>query len=410
MHLMTERSVHRQPRRGLFARLFALGLAAALSACAGNVRGPATPPPPKPVDTGAVPEAMRNRVAVLVPTTGTNGGVGRSIANAASMALLDSGGRNIRLTVYNTASGAAGAAQRAIAEGNHLILGPLLSEDVRAVAPIARAAGVPVISFSNDTSVAGNGVYIMGFVPAQSIERVVGFAHSRGIDRFAGLIPAGVYGQRASVTFLHAVEASGGRVVAMQNYTRNASSITAAVKKLTGAAGRSQIRPDGSVAAPHGSTAGFDALLIADNGPIALVVAPMLDKTAGHTQLLGTELWNTEPGLSKAPALSGAWFASVPDSTFHQLVTRYRARFNATPFRLASLGYDAVLLAVKVGGRWAPGTPFPRAALLDSDGFSGIDGAFRFNGSGVAERMLEVQQIDPSGFDTVSPAPRGFGG
>ena len=133
-------------------------------------------------------------------------------------------------------------------------------------------------------------------------------------------------------------------------------------------------------------------------------------KNPPHTQLLGTELWNTEPGLSNAPALSGAWFASVSDGTFHQLVTRYRARFNATPFRLASLGYDAVLLAVKVGGHWSPGTPFPRAALLDGDGFSGIDGAFRFNGSGIAERMLEVQQIRSGGFDTISAAPRSFGG
>jgi outer membrane PBP1 activator LpoA protein len=395
----------------MFARLFAFGLAATLAACAGNVHGPAGPPPPKEsADNGRVPEEARNRVAVLVPTTGANGGLGRSIANAASMALLDSGGRTIRMTVYNTAGGAAGAAQRALAEGNRLILGPLLAEDVRDVAPIARSAGVPVIAFSNDISVAGNGVYVLGFIPGQSIERVVSYARSRGIERFAGLMPAGVYGQRASVAFLHAVNDSGGRVVAMQNYTRDAASIAAAVKKLTGVTGKAQIRPDGSVAAPRGSAAGFDALLIADSGRIALVTAPLLEKSAGHTQLLGTELWNTEPGLAKAPAMSGAWFASVPDGTYRQLVQRYRSRFNAAPFRLASLGYDAVLLAVKVGGHWAPGTPFPRAALLDSGGFSGIDGAFRFNGSGIAERMLEVQQIGPAGFDTVSPAPHSFGG
>jgi outer membrane PBP1 activator LpoA protein len=408
---MTEALAHRQPRRGVFARLFALALAVTLSACAAGPHGPTPPPPPKQAgDNGRVPEEMRNRVAVLVPTTGANGGLGRSIANAASMALLDSGGKTIRLTVYNTANGAASAAQRAVAEGNHLFLGPLLSEDVRAVAPIAHAAGIPVITFSNDTSVAGNGVYVLGFVPAQSIERVVSYARSRGIERFAGLFPTGVYGQRTSVAYLHSVNDSGGRVVAMQNYTRDAGSIAAAIKKLTGATGRAQIRPDGSVAPPRGSTAGFDALLIADSGRIALVAAPLLSKSAGKTQLLGTELWKTEPGLSKAPALAGAWFAGVADGTFHQLETRYRARFGATPFRLASLGYDSVLLAVKVGGRWAPGSPFPRAALLDSDGFSGIDGAFRFDSNGVAERMLEVQQIGGDGFETVSPAPRGFGG
>jgi hypothetical protein len=195
----------------------------------------------------------------------------------------------------------------------------------------------------------------------------------------------------------------------MQNYTRDGASITAAVKKLIGATGKAQIRPDGSVAAPRGSAAGFDALLIADSGRIALITAPMLSKASGHVQLLGTELWNTEPGLAKAPAMSGAWFASVPDGTFRQLASRYRARFNASPYRLSSLGYDAALLAVKVGKSWAPRTPFPRAALADGGGFSGIDGAFRFNGSGVAERMLEINQITANGFDAVSPAPRSFG-
>ena len=46
-------------------------------------------------------------------------------------------------------------------------------EDVRAAAPIARQARVPIIAYSNDESVAGNGVYIMGFTPDQSIGRVV---------------------------------------------------------------------------------------------------------------------------------------------------------------------------------------------------------------------------------------------
>ena len=39
---------------------------------------------------------------------------------------------------------------------------------------------MPVISFSNDSSVAGNGVFILGTVPAQSIARVVEYARGKG--------------------------------------------------------------------------------------------------------------------------------------------------------------------------------------------------------------------------------------
>ena len=57
-----------------------------------------------------------------------------------------------------------------------LILGPLFAHSVRAVADEARPNGVNVISFSNDVSVAGGGVYVMGLAPRSQIQRVVGYA------------------------------------------------------------------------------------------------------------------------------------------------------------------------------------------------------------------------------------------
>jgi hypothetical protein len=112
--------------------------------------------------------------------------------------------------------------------------------------------------------------------------------------------------------------------------------------------------------------------------------------------------------LANSPALRGAWYAAVPDTMYHQLSARYRARFGRSPYRLASLGYDAVLLAVRIARDWKPGTDFPEAQLHDDGGFAGIDGAFRFGRDGIAERALEVQEIRNGSTVTVSPAPRGF--
>ena len=116
-----------------------------LAACAVVPKGPPkTVDAPPVVDTGPSTQlptdAARHRVALLVPMTGTNAGVGEAIANAANMAVLDTGGKTIRITTYDTATGATAAAQKAIAEGNKLILGPLLAEDVRAVSIVGRAA------------------------------------------------------------------------------------------------------------------------------------------------------------------------------------------------------------------------------------------------------------------------------
>ena len=367
----------------------------ALSACQVVPRQPPRQPPPpvaqpQPVDPTLPTDAARNRVALLVPLTGPNAGVGESIANAANMAVLDTGGRTIRVTTYDTAGGAGGAAQRAIREGNRLILGPLLAEDVRAVTPVARAARVPVIAFSNDTGVAGNDTYVIGFTPAGAIDRAVRHARGRGATRFAALVPPGLYGQRATAAFRQSVTAAGGTIVSTQVFDRTAPAMNAAVGRIAAA---------GPV----------DAVMIGAPARVATQIIPVVRTRLGaSTRIVGTELWNTEGGLGASPTLRGATFASVSDTVYRQLATKYRTRFGKPPYRLASLGYDAVLLVTKVGSNWRTGAPFPTDRLLDAGGFSGVDGAFRFGRDGVAERALEVQQGAATGFIVVDPAPRAF--
>jgi branched-chain amino acid transport system substrate-binding protein len=355
---------------------------------------PTTRPVERPtigVETGIPRDAERNRVALLVPLSGSNAGVGTSIANATMLALLDTQNQRVRITNYDTATGAAAAAQRAIAEGAQLILGPLLADDVRAVAPIARAANIPVLSFSNDLGVAGNGTYLMGYVPTQSVGRVVDFAKQRGVSNFAGLVPNGLYGERASTAFLRAVEGAGGQVVSLQTYARGPGGLSGAVTRLA-------------------AKAPYDAVLIADGGANAASAAALVKRGGGaSTRILGTELWNSDAGIAAKPALNGAWYASVSDTLYRQFAAKYRARFGAGPYRLSSLGYDSVLLTVRIARDWKPGTPFPVARLRDDDGFAGIDGAFRFGRDSVAERALEVKEIRGGTTTVVSPAPAGFG-
>ncbi|CAA9531729.1 MAG: ABC transporter, substrate-binding protein (cluster 4, leucine/isoleucine/valine/benzoate) [uncultured Sphingomonadaceae bacterium] len=124
--------------------------------------------------------------------------------------------------------------------------------------------------------------------------------------------------------------------------------------------------------------------------------------------VIGTELWSTDRTIGQKAALRGALFAGVPDARFDQLVTRYRARYGKTPYRLASLGYDGVLLAVRIGRDWEAGTPFPARLLVSPDGFSGVDGAFRFNADGTAERRLAVHRVAATGPVVVAAAEAGF--
>jgi ABC-type branched-subunit amino acid transport system substrate-binding protein len=230
----------------------------------------------------------------------------------------------------------------------------------------------------------------MGFSPHQAIDRVVVYAKSKGLNRFAGLVSTGVYGQRASTSLIRSVESNGGQMVTVATYDRSAPSMLAAVRKLS-------------------QSSGYDAVLIGDSGRGAVQLVPLIRKNGGATaRILGTELWNTENSLAQSPAMSGALFASVPDNYYNQLSAKYRARFGKGTYRLSSMGYDSVLLVTKIAANWKVGAAFPVAQLNDPDGFTGIDGAFRFSGGGVAERALEVQQIGAGTFTVVSAAPKGF--
>nr|WP_310737225.1 penicillin-binding protein activator [Parasphingorhabdus cellanae] len=356
----------------------------------GGERAPTPTPTPPPVTSGLPTDQTHHRIALLVPLSGKNAGVGQSLANATTMALLDTKAGNIRMTNYDTAKGATVAARKAIADGNKLVIGPLLSDNVVAVANIARPAGVPILSFSNDAGVAGNNVFLLGHIPSQSIDRVVSYAKSKGMSRFAALVPNGVYGQRASSALLRSVKDVGGTVVSIQNFSRDSRSVEAATKKLS-------------------ENGDFDAVLLADNGTMAIKAAPFIRKNAsGSAKILGTDLWNTSSNLAGSPAMRGAWFASVSDGLYRQYAGKYRSRYGRAPFRLSSLGYDSVLLTVKVAQNWEVGTPFPIEQLTDSGGFIGLDGVFRFRRNGVSERALEVQEIKSGSFTVVDAAPKGF--
>jgi ABC-type branched-subunit amino acid transport system substrate-binding protein len=378
-------------------RLAALALLTmALAGCGGRQRPVELPPPeveqePERVDQPSrLPaDETRNRVAVLVPLTGANSQLGRSILNAANLALLDTGGARIRINAYDTSAGAAAAANEALADGNGLILGPLLAEDVREVAPVARRADVPVIAFSNDVSVAGEGIFVMGLNPGQSIDRAVVFARSRGAMRFGALVPTSVYGERSSEALTQAVEGAGGQLVGVESYGRAVADLRAAATRLA-ARGR------------------IDAVVIADAAASAVQAIPIVRQASPQPRILGTELWATETNIGASVGLRGAWFAAPTDANYGSFRTRYRARYNGNPYRLSSLGYDAVLLTVRIAANWPVGRRFPARALTDPTGFSGVDGAFRFGRNGIAERALEVREVNAAGTTIVSPAPRGF--
>jgi ABC-type branched-subunit amino acid transport system substrate-binding protein len=352
---------------------------------------PVTTPTPQPTPTALPTDDARHRVALLVPMSGETASVGQAIANATTMALLDTNASNLRITTYDTGGGAGEAARQAIVDGNKLILGPLLASNVAAVQAQARPASVPAIAFSNDTSVASADVFLMGHVPEQSIERSVRYARARGSNSFASLVPEGDYGERSYDALRNALRMYGGNLVATESYSRGNTSIISAAQRLR-------------------TKGGYDTVLIADGARLATrAVGEVKRNGAENTRILGTELWSGEATLANNAQMEGALFSAVSDGRFQRFAESYEARFGTKPYRIATLGYDAVLLTLRITREWRVGNRFPVDRLYDRGGFLGVDGPFRFRRDGIAERALEVRQVADGKVIAVDAAPQSFG-
>jgi branched-chain amino acid transport system substrate-binding protein len=338
--------------------------------------------------------AGRTKVALLAPLSGPNKTVGQAMLDAANMALFDVSSDLALLPrdTGSTADGARAAAVDALSNGAGLILGPVFSASippVREAAEAGAAQGAPVnvIAFTTDAGVAGGDVLVMGFLPAQQVERVVGFAKSRGMTKLAVLAPDNAYG----AAVVGAVAAIQGRL-GLQT-----------PRILT--VGRD---PKGQIASLADDPP--QMLLVALGGDQLIGLAPALAEfSAAHpVQLLGTGLWD-DPALAQVSGLAGGWYAAPIPDNFNGFANRFERIYNYKPPRIATLAYDSVALATSItrnsGGN---PNPFNLQTLLQPNGFVGIDGGFRFLPSGLSERNLAVLAVSANGPVVVDPPPPGF--
>ncbi len=378
---------------------FALAAAVLLLGACDDGPTPSTAPPrpqaPAPQVGATTTPSGKIRIALLLPLSGRAAPTGQAMQQAAEMSLFDSGAKDIALAAYDsgeTADSAVQAYTKARAEGAALVLGPLFGPSASALAPIVARGGANVIAFSNDENAAKPGVWVMGIAAPPQVRRVVDQAVKSGIKRFAALAPHTAYGEQMTRTLESHVAVRGGEVVGAELYDEGAD-LSAAAKRLA-----ATVKGDGKLA------------ILVPVAPPRLAAALAALSGAGidssSVQLIGTGVWDI-PGIGADTALRGAWYAAPDPAKRADFERRFIATYGRPPLRLATLAYDAVALAGQLA-RLKPGGDFTAEAITNPNGWSGVDGVFRFLPDGRTERGLAVIEVQGERGLVVSPAPASF--
>jgi ABC-type branched-subunit amino acid transport system substrate-binding protein len=340
------------------------------------------------------------KVAVLLPLTGSNSqSVAKALKQAGELALFDFDNPNVELVpkdTHGTPEGAKSAARDAVKEGAELIIGPLFANEVTAAAPEAKAGNIPMIAFSSDRKVAGNGVYLLSFLAGSDVPRIVSYAVTQQKTRFAALIPQTEYGRLVEQSFLAATKQIGAQVVAVKSYPQDANGMVAPVREI-------------AALVKKGEPPQFDALFMpaaADTLPALAPLLPYAEIDTKTIKVIGSSGWDYT-GVGKEQALIGAWFPAPDPKGWTDFTKRYVETYGDVPPRLATLAYDAVSLAISLSNN-PQGSRFTPSTLTRASGFAGVDGLFRLRPDGTSERGFAVLEVQRYGNQVIEAAPASF--
>ncbi|KGK80426.1 ABC transporter substrate-binding protein [Thalassobacter stenotrophicus] len=339
-------------------------------------------------------------VAILLPYGSANAGdsvVAQALEDAARLAIGDLAGVRLDLRVYETAGDAAigaAAATRAVDDGAKVILGPLYADVAAAVGVAVANDNVSVLSFSNNTSVAGGNVYVLGNTFENTADRVISYATAQGRNRVAVLHANDTAGSIARAAVQSAVGKSGATLVAAIPYELSQEGVFNAVPIV-----RDAVREAGANSVFF--TSAYSGAL-----PIFAQLLPENGIQPGDVQFMGLARWDVPSEALSLTGLQGGWFALPDQGLSAQFDSRFQAAFARAPHPLAGLAFDgisAIGAVVRDAGEIGP------ASLTQPSGFAGVNGVFRLRADGTNERALAIAQIIDGQVQVISPAPRRFG-
>lgn len=342
-------------------------------------------------------------VALLVPGGSSDAGrntLATNLENAARLAISDLQGVQINLRVYNTAGSANQAATvtaQAISDGASIILGPVFGDAAAASGRVAAQRNINVLSFSNNTAIAGGNVFVLGATFQNTAERILSYAVRQGKGRVTIVAERTEEGRAAEAAIRAAAARSSATLTQTVTYDFSQQGVVNALPQIS-----STVRSGGAQSI-------FFTANTAGALPLLAQLLPENNVRPSDYQYIGLTRWDIPSATLSLSGVQGGWFALPDPALSRQFEARYTAAYGSAPHPIAALGYDgiaAVGALLRTGGANALTT----ASLTQGSGFLGVNGAFRLRNDGTNERALAIASIQNNEVVIIDPAPRGFTG
>ena len=324
-------------------------------------------------------------VGVLLPLTGKASNIGLGMQNAMFMALDDLQSNRLTLKFYDTKSskiGAEIAAEKAIDEGAQLILGPLMSEEVEGASSETLSANIPMVSFTTSPQVLQKGVYSIGLLNGEQVDRAVSYATSKGRRKMALLVPDTNSGLNIVKAAIMSTIAKDMTLDKVGFYSAENVDFSQLIKEMS-------------------AQADFDTVMIADSGNRLKSLASMFaynDIMYPDVLFMGTSAWDNT-NLSKETILYHGVYPMVSKSYGTYFADKYKETFGEQPKSVYSFAYDSVLLASVVAGKNDENI---ENTLTQNSGFIGVNGFFKILPTGQSYHSLEMVEVSKEGPKVVS--------
>ena len=342
-------------------------------------------------------------VALLVPKGSGQSGdavLAQSLENAALMAIADLQGVQIDLRVYDTkgdANTAAAVASQAVSEGARIILGPVYAEAANAAGLAVAGRQINVLSFSNNATIAGGNVFVLGPTFDNTAQRLATYAARHGKGNIVIVHGTDVAGQLGLQAIRQAIAGSGAREVGAVAHELSQQGVIDAVPTVR------------DTVTSTGADAIFLTATTAGALPLFTQLLPEAGVSPAVTQYIGLTRWDIPSQTLELPGVQGGWFALPDPLLSSQFRSRYAQSYGGLPHPIGGLAYDGIAAIGALVGA-GKSDALTGAALTQKAGFRGVGGIFRLRPDGTNERGLAVATIQNKQVVVIDPAPASFSG